>query len=134
MQNQDLAKDITFNFVDVLSNKEQKVVLGYRLNGAKPGPTLQVNGSGEIANTVYDRLMSIPTLPWMRGRFVLLRQDLISGTLAELEDFQLTQPVDVRISIDRFLPTETEIAVRRNQRNILRAATELGMISGRGVN
>lgn len=121
-------------FVEVLTSDKDGSVFGYRLVGAAPGPQLVVVGQWAAAETVFDRLMSIPTLPWMRGRLVLIRTDVLDGMLGDPSSLCPLGNIDRTL----ILPCANAGAlgdadVLRAYHMVLRVCTDLGMISGRGV-
>ncbi|MEL7026450.1 MAG: hypothetical protein AAGO57_04355 [Pseudomonadota bacterium] len=118
-------------FVEVLTNPMSGQVFGNRLMGAGPGPQLVVAGFGNDAEETFDHLMSIPTLPWMRGRLILLSLDALSETAMEIDTLSPLGSVDRTM----ILPTDASSDDRSgdNARHVLRTMTELGMIAGRGV-
>ena len=91
-------------------------------------------GSCPVAEQVFDRILRIPTLPWMRGTLVLIHLDALDlwgrdfAALAELG------------TVDRtvMLPWSSgdapdERAMRQTYHQVLRVCADLGMIAGRGV-
>ncbi|MGR3513597.1 MAG: hypothetical protein ACU0GG_12615 [Paracoccaceae bacterium] len=120
-------------FVDVLTTEDKGVVYGYRLTGASPGPVLLVAGHCAAAERIFERILSIPTLRWMRGSLILLRLEL-------LDDLCLDNDLLALGSVDRtfMLPmvdplTHSKLDLHQTYHRVLQAAAGLGMISGRGV-
>lgn len=121
-------------YVEVLTTSNNGGVFGYRLKGASAGPQVVAAGVCPSAEQVFERLLRIPTLPWMRGALVLIRLDALDDMLGDLNGLAPLGPIDRTIilpwsSANR--PSEAE--VRRNYHLVLRACADLGMISGRGV-
>ncbi|WP_286910886.1 hypothetical protein [Roseovarius sp.] len=120
--------------IDPLTITSTNLVIGHRLTGASAGPQLVVAGVCPSADAVFDRILSIPTLPWMRGNLVLLRLDRLEDAAEMLHEIQHIGTIDRTI----FLPwPDTEVPskplIRQSYHMVLRACTELGMIAGRGV-
>ncbi len=108
--------------------------MGYVLTGRLPGPTLVVADHGDLGRAVVARLRRLPTLPWMRGRIVVVSLDRLgAGDQARTLGGCIG-------SYDRIvhLPLagrggQTEAAAEQGYWAVLRMAARLGMISGRGV-
>ncbi len=121
-------------FVEVLTSRASGERIGYRLIGAKAGPQLVAAGVCEAAEHVFDRFLSIPTLPWMRGNLILLRLDVLHDVIDDLEELRPMGRIDQTVLLawdDGEITSDT--MVRRNYHMVLRACTNHGMISGRGV-
>lgn len=135
MHDQSSGLQQTVGQIDPLTITSTNLVIGHRLIGASAGPQLVVAGVCPSADEVFQRILSIPTLPWMRGNLVLLRLDRLEDAAEVLHEISYIGPIDRTI----FLPwpdTETlsKPLVRRSYHMVLRACAELGMIAGRGVN
>lgn len=120
--------------IEIFTTGRTGTVFGYRLVGALPGPQLVVAGICPAAARVFDRLLSIPTLPWMRGNLVMVQLDALEDLVGDISSMVELGPVDRTI----VLPggTETgggELLIRRNYHAVLRACADLGMIAGKGV-
>ena len=121
-------------YLEVFSTLKTGRTFGYRLVGASPGPQLVVAGHcGESAD-IFDRLLQIPTLPWMRGNLVLIRLDALDDLVQDIASIAHIGVVDRTMMLplgesDRI----DEVIQRRTYHSILRTCAQLGMISGRGV-
>tara|TARA_R110002072_G_scaffold58841_5_gene149632 strand:+ start:98 stop:247 length:150 start_codon:yes stop_codon:yes gene_type:complete len=49
----------------VLTAKDSGGTIGYRFGGDRPGPNALVAGDAPLVEALFDRLRSLPTLPWM---------------------------------------------------------------------
>ncbi|WP_457086156.1 hypothetical protein [Marinovum sp. KMM 9879] len=122
------------NYVDVLTNTRDGTVFGYRLVGASAGPQVAVLGTCAAAELAFDRLMHIPTLPWMKGNLILIQLDALDDALSQIDSLVAIGPIDRTITLPRANQGGlSEAEIRHHYQTILRACTELGMISGRGV-
>lgn len=122
------------NYVEVFTCDGNGAVFGYRLVGASAGPQVAVLGSCAAAELAFDRLMNIPTLPWMRGNLVLIQIDALDAAFSQIDALESLGPIDRTITLPRasaVVPTEAE--VRQYYQSVLRVCAELGMISGRGL-
>ena len=129
------SKNLNSNFVEILTSDKSAIVIGYRIGGSNTGPNIWVTGSKRITTPIYECLLRLPTLPWMRGTIYLMN-------LGVLDQNELSKPPEcvTNETIDDFLflpfdgpPENTDIAVRAGYRSILQLCTQLGMISGRGI-
>lgn len=121
-------------FVELFATENSGAVFAYRLVGAAAGPQLVVAGTCPSAATVFERLLSIPTLPWMRGSLVLVRLDALEDVASDVGGLEPLGPVDRTIVLTGAgVGAEDEALARRNYHAVLRACAELGMIAGRGV-
>lgn len=128
------SQKVSAGFVEVLTSRATGVQIGYRLIGAKAGPQLVAAGTCDIAESVFHRVLSIPSLPWMRGNLVLLRLDVLHDIIDDLAQLQQMGRIDRTLLLAWGGDTTlVDQIVRRNYHMLLRACTELGMISGRGV-
>ncbi|MBV2361304.1 hypothetical protein KUH32_16185 [Thalassococcus sp. CAU 1522] len=121
-------------FVEILTADGGDIV-GYRLGGARPGPSLMVAGYAPLALQVFDRLLALPTLPWLRGTLTLVSLGALNEgrTVCGL-DHAPNQPVDEVL----FLPFAADSALqdaasRTGYWMVLRLCAKLGMIDGRGI-
>jgi hypothetical protein len=135
MEHIELANTPEARHVDVLTSPESGVVVGYRVQGGRPGPHLLVGGFSPNADVIFDRFLDLPTLPWLSGSVSLL----IVDALDESGCFE-TAASGPWSKIDEilFLPfageePEDKLAQRNSYWSILRACAKLGMIDGRGV-
>lgn len=122
------------NYVEVFTCDRDGAVFGYRLVGASAGPQVAVLGSCAAAELAFDRLMNIPTLPWMRGNLVLIQIDALDDSFSQIDALESLGTVDRTITLPQasaVVPTEAE--VRQYYQSVLRVCADLGMISGRGL-
>lgn len=121
--------------VEVLTAQKGNVTLGFRIGGFHAGPELLVVGHDPVAGLVYDRLMQLPALGWMRGRLTMV-------FLNEMERNCLPSDIGTLIASVPddlfFLPYQLDAAFHAEASaegywSVLRSCTRLGMISGRGV-
>lgn len=120
------------SFVNVLTTQSTGAIFGYRLQGAAAGPQLVVAGTCSNAVAAFDRILRIPTLPWMKGTLVLIQLDKLADIDADLSALPNLGAIDRTL----ILPWDQNggaLAVRRSCNQVLRACTDLGMIRGRGV-
>ncbi len=87
--------------------------------GAFAGPVLLVRGSIEVKRMMTERLKAISSLDYMRGAILIAGDNDESLTARRLEI------IDDELVVDT--PDATSFF------EVLRRATELGMIAGRGV-
>lgn len=118
------------SYLQVLVTHASGKVFGHRVIGAKQGPQLVVTGHGRMASRVFERLLGIPTLPWLRGALVLIRLDSIEDADADLDQFADFGVIDRTLALEDGLVDQVKL---RNYRLVLGACTQLGMIDGRGV-
>ena len=122
-------------FVEVLTFGGAATQIGYRLGGAQPGPNVLVAGHAPIADTIYDRVMALPTLPWMYGKLYLIVLDALDkGTIGDPLNFVPEEQIDEVL----FLPfcrqsAFADDAAKQGYRTLLKTCARLGMINGRGV-
>ena len=121
--------------VDVLTSQSGSKIIGYRIGGFNPGPNLLVAAHDPVAALVYDRLMLLPTLCWMRGSLNLIFLNAIehAGINAHIGQMTDTKPDELI-----FLPYHLDEKHHSDAANegywtVLRACTAIGIISGRGV-
>ena len=121
-------------FVEVLTTQVTGKPFGYRLQGGSSGPQLVVAGVCDMTDEVFDRIMRIPTLPWMRGSLVLIRLNALDDLFTDLARLNPLGTVDRTLVLpwpdDKVL---NAFVLRRNYHLILRTCSDLGMIAGRGV-
>lgn len=121
--------------VEILTSTLSKNTIGYRIGGARPGPNIIVSCFSPVAGGVLDRLMSLPTIPWLRGTICLIMVD-------QLDDQVGPEPLlygpGERVDEILFLPYHSDLvgepkAIKDGYWLILRLCARLGMIDGRGV-
>lgn len=122
-------------FVEVLTTERTGIPFGCRLVGAKTGPQVAAAGACPSAEVVFNRLLSIPTLPWLRGNLILLRLDVLDDIFAELSSLASLGEIDRTVMLPWVSSEEDDdqAVLRRSYQMVLRACADLGMISGRGV-
>ena len=109
--------------------------LGYVIEGAHAGPTLLIPMPRGQATQIADAFGQIPRLGDLRGRIVMVHVGAIGANTSQ-DDWLRNQigPVDETLYLTANADDMSgPLAVRRIMTEILRKATELGMISGRGV-
>lgn len=94
------------------------------LGGLRPGPALLVATGPDLFDPLHRRLSALPSLPWMRGSLTLVRLSDVDDNLPA-QDFD-----DVLTLLQADCEPDTVNAVYWT---VLRKATALGMIEGRGV-
>ncbi len=95
-----------------------------RLGGLRPGPALLVATGPGLFDPLGQRLSALPSLPWMRGSLTLVSLWDACDTLPD-RDFD---DVLTLLQVDSHPDT-----VSAAYWTVLRKATVLGMIEGRGV-
>lgn len=120
-------------FVEVLDHSRDARAFGYRIGGARPGPTVVVAGYAPVAPGIYDRLLKLPTLPWMRGTLVLVTLDALDAAAIDEELVGQTGPVERILLLPYPARSDSEREIRRGYWTVLKTCARLGMISGRGV-
>lgn len=109
--------------------------LGYMIDGSHAGPTLLIPMPRAQATQVADAFRQIPRLGDMRGRMIMVHIGAIGADKAQ--DDWLRHQIGL-VDETLYLTANADdmsgpLAIRRTMAAILRKATELGMISGRGV-
>ncbi|KQB95526.1 hypothetical protein AL073_14925 [Loktanella sp. 1ANDIMAR09] len=130
-----IESDDALPLVEVLTNSAGTVIIGYRLGGIYAGPHVVVAGHDPIADMTYSRLISLPTIGWMRGSLTLLLMNAMERC-GLLDD--TVNALDPRLDEIHFLPNNLDPAFHAEAavsgyRSTLRLCARLGMISGRGV-
>lgn len=120
-------------YVEVLNDRRDARPFGFRIGGVRPGPTAVVAGYSPVAQEIYERLLDLPTLPWLRGSLVLITLDALDVALIDDEMIDLIGPVDRTLHLPFPTRTNREAAVREGYWAVLKLCAQLGMISGRGV-
>lgn len=108
--------------------------LGYMIEGAHAGPTLLIPMPRGQATQIADAFRQIPRLGDMRGRIVMVHIGAIGADKAQ-DDWLRNQigPVDETLYLTANADDMSgPLAIRGTMTAMLRKATELGMISGRG--
>lgn len=121
--------------VDVMTSPWRDKTIGYRLGGFNPGPSVLVAGHDPVAALVFDRLLQLPTLAWMRGTLNLIFLNALEREGLERHISQMIEPKpDERIYLPYVLD-ETHHVETANEGywSVLRTCKDLGMIEGRGV-
>jgi hypothetical protein len=121
--------------VHVLTSPWSDSTIGYRVGGFNPGPNVLVECHDPDASLVYERLLRLPTLAWMRGTLSLVFREVIEREgleecVAELIGSKPDELVSLPRDLDGKHHTETAI---EGYWTVLRACKALGMIEGRGV-
>jgi hypothetical protein len=125
----------TVPLLEVLTDPTGKHTIGFKLGGFKPGPNLLVAGHAPVADRVFERLTTLPTLGWMRGSLTLI-------LLTEMEryggDVYMGGMLDPKPDELHFLayhldPAHQDAAVTEGYWSTLQLCVTLGMISGRGI-
>lgn len=121
--------------VEVLTSRTGRAVLGYHIGGFRPGPRLLVAGHDPVASLVYDRLLALPTLGWMRGKLTLVRLNLMEqeGLAAHFGTTVPEHPDDILFLPYRLDEVHHPRATRMGYWSVLRSCAQLGMIDGRGI-
>lgn len=115
--------------------------IGFKVGGNFPGPNALVSGYAELTKPVYQRLLLIPTLAWMRGTLFLItleRLDQLQLDANLLEIIGADGPVDDQVTLPSLNTTSLgeearEKLIRHGYNAALQLCARLGMISGRGV-
>ena len=109
--------------------------LGYVIGGCKPGPDILVAGFRPVADKVFDRLLTIPSLPRLRGTLYLIRLEALADTapgadIAGLsgKDFDKT----IILPLNAVSDSDVDLIAESYQR-VFGMCAELGMIQGRGL-
>ena len=121
-------------YLEVFTTQFTGTVFGYRIVGSKLGPQVVVAGSCDASTAVFERLLAIPTLPWLRGNLVLILLDALDDIVHDISSIESIGHVDRTIMLANS-PTDDggKALNQKNYHMILRVCAELGMISGRGV-
>lgn len=121
--------------VDVLTSQSGSKVIGYRIGGFNPGPSVFVAGHDPVAAIVYDRLMQLPTLSWMRGSLNLIFLNAIEHAGIDAHIGQMTDDKPDELVFLPYFVDEKHHADAANEGywTVLRACKSIGMIAGRGV-
>ena len=121
--------------VHVLTAPNSTQTIGYRFGGFNAGPSLLVAGHDPVATMVYDRLLQLPTLAWMRGSLTLVFLHALErdSMTPRLETLVAPKPDEIA-----FLPYQMdeafhEEAAKEGYWTVLRLCASIGMISGRGI-
>ncbi|GGE48835.1 hypothetical protein [Actibacterium pelagium] len=121
-------------YLEVFTTQRTGTEFGYRIVGAKPGPQVVVAGHCTSTVKVFERLLAIPTLPWMRGNLVLIRLDALDDLIHDITSIASIGVVDRTVILADSVSEEgDEKLQRRNYHMILRTCSQMGMVAGRGV-
>lgn len=121
-------------FVEVLSCRQGARPFGFRVGGVRPGPTVVVAGYAPDSAVIYDRLLDLPTLPWLRGTLVLMTLDALDHGDFDGDLMAQIGPVNRTLHLPFARRGDAVTAIREGYRTVLQLCAQLGMISGRGVN
>ena len=113
-------------FTEVLTAPSSGHLIGYRLPGYRPGPTVVIATSKALLEPVSSRLAALPTISWIRGTLILVDIDAIGDGAWGSPKF-----IDATLALPFY--TGWEAAEAHGYWSILRICTHLGMIDGRGV-
>lgn len=140
----DLNETNDQNGLTTLFHRGNGSVIGYQIGGTVAGPRAIAVGRRADVGDAFHRLAQIPTLPRLMGVLNLVFEDDIDDpTSGMTREMLFRQPVDGSIYIAFSDLTDNRPSelrrLRDNQRKeaywtVLRLATRLGMIEGRGVN
>lgn len=122
-------------FVEILTAPITGNAIGYGFGGSLPGPNALVAGDAALIEALSERLLRLPTLPWMWGKLYLVSID--GSDCADLEDVRDCL-AEVQLDELILLPhTKTlqgwQQSVDQGYWTTLRLCSRLGMIEGRGV-
>jgi hypothetical protein len=109
--------------------------IGCRVGGTVAGPHLLVAGLSPLSEVIFARLLSIPTLGWMRGQLTLINLSKLAHIGADLDAINAvgSHPDEVMFLPYDPDPLHSEQVEKEGFWTVLRFCTQLGMISGRGV-
>lgn len=114
----------TAPFADIVTAGATGRDIGLRLGGRRAGPTLLVATGPGLYNALNRRLSALPNLPWIRGSLLLVRLSAVQDSLDD-------EWIDDIVSLPQSATDPETIA--QAYWTVLRKATALGMIDGRGV-
>lgn len=122
-------------FVEALTADTSGEFIGYRFGGGRPGPNALIAADARLIEALSDRLVSLPTLPWMWGQLYLVALDDVE--CRALKDVRLCLPdltFDELVMLPYAPGDDThDISIDRAYWATLRLCRQLGMIQGRGV-
>lgn len=127
------GRHVGCGFVEVLNQACDARAFGYKIGGSRPGPTVVVAGYAPVANDIYERLLDLPTLPWLRGSLVLITLDALDIATIDEELTDLIGPVDRTLHLPFRAGRDHVDAAREGYWTVLKLCAQLGMISGRGI-
>lgn len=121
--------------VEFLTNDRGTATLGFRIGGFNAGPDVLVAGHTPIANLVYDRLLLLPTLAWMRGRLTLvfLHEFEREGLHSHFGKMFDPSPDELLFLPYDLIDAHHAKAASEGYWTVLRLCARLGMVTGRGV-
>lgn len=122
-------------FVEVLTAEMSGEAIGYCFGGGRPGPNALVAGDRRLMNALFERLNTLPTLPWMWGRLYLGTTENIERVgLKDIKNGLANLHFDGLVMLPYLAGAKTHaISVDRAYWGTLRLCRNLGMIVGRGV-
>lgn len=105
--------------------------VGYHVAGMRRGPTLLVAGQGDVIGAAYRRILTLPSLPWIRGNLLLVH---FEDKYPDLDTKILDEAATRFSAVDDTLHLIGSADDRQDVYwTILRFVAQYGMISGRGV-
>jgi|GEM_PF-3478741 len=121
---QNVTQSKTASFFKAPNRIASNCRIASRLGGLRPGPALLVATGPGLFDPLGQRLSALPSLPWMRGSMTLVSLWDACDTLPDRDFDDVLTLLQVDIHPD---------TVSAAYWTILRKATVLGMIEGRGV-
>lgn len=122
-------------FVEVLTSDQTGDLIGYRIGGARPGPSAVLAGDPVLIDALFERFMAVPTLPWMWGQLHLFCvESTAQGDLHNMRIYLRDVTVDGLVMLPFAVAGEGySAAIESGYWAGLRLCRQLGMIEGRGV-
>jgi hypothetical protein len=119
--------------VEILTSETTGKVIGYCLGGGRPGPNLLVSGHPPLIDDIFEKLIQIPTLPWMWGKLYLVNLNALDGE-AQGNPWRTLNQITFDDSV--FLPpldaaSDVVGSTADACKTVLRACAGMGMIVGR---
>jgi len=129
------AKTGTPRYSASYDDPETSQIVGHRIGGAFAGPKLMVAADAPLAEAVFKRLTKLPTLPWMRGElWVINLTSFNEHTILHLPATLWETPIERTVVLPHVTSdTLSEEIATEAYWSVLRLCSDLGMISGRGV-
>ena len=108
---------------------------GHVCGGLRPGPVVVVSGFTALASPVYDRLLELSSLPFIRGTLLLVYTDRLGKTPRQFETIQAVDELLFLPFVEVDSADATDLAEAREEAywTILSLCARLGMIAGRGI-
>lgn len=100
------------------------------IGGHFAGPVVAVCAFGAVAELLFSRLQSLPTLPWLRGRLHLIRVDEL-GCVSQVPNS--IDPDEIIMIEAPDSQKDQAAAAESGYWDVLRLCASLGMIEGRGI-